>query len=124
MKEWQILNQIKPRLYIGKAPVIGKFMIYMALKNRSMGVSPHLTLEGAKYGLNQCKRCADSFPSNFWHKPVDYCFSQFISCLNEKFDYPDDDELLGVLDSRMIEGQYVLRSPTSQEKVRASEFFL
>jgi len=97
LKEWQQMNQKQPYLYIGKAPITGKFMVFMKFRNETVGISPHRTMAGAKFAQSQCQRCLDSLPKNFWDKKCfDTCFGEFIIHLVENFNYPDDDEIIGV----------------------------
>ena len=87
----------KPRLFLSKSPITEKHMIYLEAKDQIEGISPHYRKEDALYGLSQCQKCLDSFPNSHWDQPFPIALQAFINRLNAKFNYSDDDEILGVL---------------------------
>ena len=86
----------KPRLFLGQSPLTEKNMVYLKVKHHVMGISPHYQKADALFGLSQCQKCLESFPKSHWDKPFPEAFREFIQRLNEKFSYPDDDEIIGV----------------------------
>lgn len=103
----------RPRLFLGTSPITGKHMIYLEAKDQTQGISPHYRKEDALYGLSQCQKCLDSFPNSHWDQPFPIALQAFINRLNARFNYPDDDEILGVLNPQT--GIVDARRGTTQE---------
>ncbi|MBW4495739.1 MAG: hypothetical protein KME26_22200 [Oscillatoria princeps RMCB-10] len=90
-------QQKSTRLWIGTAPITGKHMVFLRVGSNEMGISPHYKLKDAEYALSRCQQCLDSLPAGHWNKPWAVAKSEFIFKLNAEFEYPDDDEVLGVI---------------------------
>lgn len=82
----------KPHLFINQMSATKKYMIYLKFKDKVIKISPHYKETDALFGLSQCQKCLDSFPDTHWNKPLSEAIWEFTNRLNERFEYPDDDE--------------------------------
>lgn len=99
-------GQSSPTVELGFSRITGKFLVEIKHRREARTVSPHLTIEGARHGIEMCQKCLDTFSAEELSGRIDTWFSLFIQRLIKYFDYDDDDEILAI--GRLIDNQILL----------------
>ena len=94
------LPEIKTKI----SPLTGKALIVLCARSHEMVISAHLSQETLELGMAQCDRCISSFSKEQW-QDFDNTFQAFMQKLihSGEYDYPDEDEVIGVLQNGVID---------------------
>jgi hypothetical protein len=92
-----------PSLGVEISSVTGKRLIVLYSKGHRVVVSPHISQDSLDYGLRQCHLCLQKMGAEYWANSFRKAIAEFFRLLNVEFDYPDDDEVIGVYQDGAID---------------------